>query len=194
MPPALREQGLRRAEITAPLGGLIAVFADDGLRRLDFADRAEAQNPLPREENGISRALRDELNRYFEGVAVDFRTPLAPIGTPFQQAVWRALRAIPHGETRCYAQVAAAIGRPTAVRAVAQANARNPISILVPCHRVIGADGSLTGYASGVEKKRFLLDLERGGAASVAKPTARSKPVGSGTATAGFDCDPGAEA
>ena len=87
--------------------------------------------------------------------------PLAPAGTPFQQRVWRALEAIPYGETRTYAQIAAAVGNPRAVRAVGGANHRNPLPVVIPCHRVIGADGSLTGYAGGLERKTLLLGLER---------------------------------
>ena len=92
-----------------------------------------------------------------------FSFPLAPDGgTPFQRQVWRALEAIPFGETRTYGQIAAAVGNPKAVRAVGQANHRNPIPIFIPCHRVVGADGTLTGYAGGLELKRSLLELERG--------------------------------
>ena len=105
-------------------------------------------------------ALRGALEAYFAGRAVDFDIPLAPAGTPFQQAVWQALRGIPYGATASYAEIARHIGRPRAVRAVGLANARNPIAIIVPCHRVIGADGTLTGYAGGLERKQALLELE----------------------------------
>ena len=133
----------------------------EGLLRLDFSD--DAPNPCPVDpRGGVLEQLGDELRRYFAGEPVDFQTPLAARGTPFQRRVWRALREIPYGQTRSYAELARAIGRPSACRAVAQANARNPISILVPCHRVIGSDGGLTGYASGLERKRRLLELERG--------------------------------
>jgi methylated-DNA-[protein]-cysteine S-methyltransferase len=101
-----------------------------------------------------------QLHAYFEGALTDFDLPLAPRGTPFQMTVWQELRNIGFGETISYAELARRIGRPKASRAVGHANARNPISIIVPCHRVIGADQSLTGYAGGLERKRTLLALE----------------------------------
>jgi methylated-DNA-[protein]-cysteine S-methyltransferase len=150
-----------RTTITTPLGVMVAQADDTALQRLDFVDEAKHASQDEAVDNLHITQLRGELDRYFAGEAVEFLTPLAPKGTAFQTMVWNALLAIPCGETRSYAQLATAIGRPTACRAVAQANARNPISILIPCHRVIGADGSLTGYASGVPRKRWLLDLER---------------------------------
>ncbi len=105
---------------------------------------------------------RDQLLEYLAGRRRDFDLPLDPEGTPFQKSVWEALRAIPWGTTRTYGQIAAAIGRPKAVRAVGQANNRNPIAIFIPCHRVVGADGALTGYAGGLDMKQKLLELERG--------------------------------
>jgi len=101
-----------------------------------------------------------QLRAYFDGKLTEFDLPLAPQGTEFQMRVWRELRNIPFGETVSYAELARRIGRPTASRAVGHSNARNPISIIVPCHRVIGADKSLTGYAGGLERKRMLLALE----------------------------------
>jgi methylated-DNA-[protein]-cysteine S-methyltransferase len=106
---------------------------------------------------------RRQLEEYFAGGRRDFSLTLAPAGTDFQQRVWSALRAIPYGETISYGELARRIGNPRAVRAVGLANGRNPISIIVPCHRVIGADGTLTGYGGGLERKRFLLALESGG-------------------------------
>jgi methylated-DNA-[protein]-cysteine S-methyltransferase len=103
-----------------------------------------------------------QLDAYFDGHLTKFDLPLAPMGTPFQHCVWSALRAIPFGETRSYGQLAKAIGKPSAMRAVGAANGRNPIAIVVPCHRVIGADGSLTGFGGGIERKKFLLSLEQG--------------------------------
>lgn len=108
---------------------------------------------------------RRELTEYFSGTRRQFTVKLAPSGTPFQQSVWAALRAIPAGETRSYAQLAAAIGNPEAARAVGRANATNPICVIIPCHRVIGTDGSLTGFAFGEEIKRQLLEHERATAA-----------------------------
>jgi methylated-DNA-[protein]-cysteine S-methyltransferase len=101
-----------------------------------------------------------ELREYFAGKRERFSLKLDPVGTEFQRSVWTALRTIPHGETRTYAQIARQIGRPKAVRAVGAANGRNPLSIIAPCHRVIGADGSLTGFAGGLPTKEFLLKLE----------------------------------
>jgi methylated-DNA-[protein]-cysteine S-methyltransferase len=105
---------------------------------------------------------RDQLDAYFAGERREFDLLLAPEGTPFRHEVWSALRAIPYGETRSYGELAAQLGRPRAARAVGLANGRNPIAIVVPCHRVIGSDRSLTGYAAGVERKRQLLELESG--------------------------------
>ena len=106
------------------------------------------------------RALRDQLDEYLRGERTAFDLELRPAGTPFQQSVWRALLDIPFGETRSYADLAGRIGRPTAVRAVARANALNPIPILIPCHRAIGKNGSRTGYGGGLPRKRALLELE----------------------------------
>jgi methylated-DNA-[protein]-cysteine S-methyltransferase len=103
---------------------------------------------------------REQLRAYFDGGLAEFDLPLAPSGTAFQLTVWQALRGIPYGETISYAELARRIGRPQASRAVGHSNARNPISIIVPCHRVIGADKSLTGYAGGLERKRMLLEHE----------------------------------
>jgi methylated-DNA-[protein]-cysteine S-methyltransferase len=104
--------------------------------------------------------VKEQMRTYFEGRLTNFDLPLAPQGTEFQLGVWRELRGIPYGETISYAELARRIGRPQASRAVGHANARNPISIIVPCHRVIGADKSLTGYAGGLERKRMLLTHE----------------------------------
>jgi methylated-DNA-[protein]-cysteine S-methyltransferase len=104
--------------------------------------------------------VKAQLRAYFEGPLTEFDLPLAPQGTEFQLRVWQELRGIPYGETISYAELARRIGRPQASRAVGHANARNPISIIVPCHRVIGADNSLTGYAGGLERKRMLLAHE----------------------------------
>ncbi len=112
---------------------------------------------------GPLRSARRELEEYFGGERREFSVALAPAGTPFQVRVWQALRAIPYGETISYLVLAQRVGSPRASRAVGQANGHNPISIIVPCHRVIAADGSLGGYGGGLERKRFLLALESGG-------------------------------
>ena len=114
------------------------------------------------EETPLLRAAREELLAYIAGERRDFDLPLAPAGTEFQRAVWEALRAIPYGQTRTYGEIAAAIGRPRAVRAVGQANHVNPLPIFLPCHRVGGKNGALTGYAGGLDLTRALLALESG--------------------------------
>jgi len=116
-------------------------------------------------------AVRDQLAEYFGGDRQHFDVPLILVGTPFQRRVWRELDRIPFGTTITYAQLAQRIGRPTASRAVGRANGRNPISIIVPCHRVIGADAGLTGYGGGIERKRWLLDFE----ARAAQPAVRRR-------------------
>lgn len=103
---------------------------------------------------------REQLLEYLEGRRQEFDLPLAPEGTEFQRQVWQALRQIPYGQTRSYGWLAQQVGRPQAARAAGQANGRNPISILIPCHRVVGAQGALTGYAGGLERKKMLLELE----------------------------------
>lgn len=105
-------------------------------------------------------AVRKQLAEYFAGKRTEFDLPLAPVGTPFQMQAWQALREIPYGTTQSYAQQAARIGNPNACRAIGLANGRNPISIIVPCHRVIGSSGALTGYGGGIAAKRWLLDHE----------------------------------
>jgi methylated-DNA-[protein]-cysteine S-methyltransferase len=114
-----------------------------------------------RDERALA-PLRRELEEYFAGARREFDVELAPSGTPFQLEVWRALRAIPYGETASYGEIAAAVGQPGAARAVGGANNRNPIAIVIPCHRVIGASGSLTGYGGGLPRKQRLLALEAG--------------------------------
>ena len=113
----------------------------------------------PRVQTGFDAAIA-QLDEYFTGARREFTLPLALHGTPFQLRVWELLRAIPYGETRSYSDLSHQLGNPAAIRALATANGRNPVSIIVPCHRVIGADGSLVGYAGGLERKRFLLELE----------------------------------
>lgn len=152
------------AEITSiasPLGPLIATASRRGLTRLRFADRepaAAGTAPLP---PALHDALTAQLDAYFAGELLAFDLPLDLGGTPFQRAVWDALLAIPAGETATYAELARAVGRPAAVRAVGAAVGRTPVAIVVPCHRAVGSDGSLTGYAGGLERKRALLALER---------------------------------
>jgi methylated-DNA-[protein]-cysteine S-methyltransferase len=147
----------------SPIGPLTLVHEDGVLAGLYMDGHRPAPRPDTlgiRVDAGFESEL-EQLGAYFAGQRMDFGLALAPAGTPFQRRAWSALRAIPYGATRSYSEIAAAIGAPSAVRAVASANARNPLSIVVPCHRVVGRDGSLTGYAGGLGRKRFLLDLER---------------------------------
>jgi len=119
--------------------------------------------PLVPGEHPHLAKVRTEIAEYFAGTRREFTGPLAPAGTPFQERVWSALRRIPYGETWSYEALAEAIDQPTAMRAVAAANGMNRLAILIPCHRVIGKDGSLTGYGGGLWRKRLLLELERSG-------------------------------
>ncbi len=159
--------------LPSPLGPLIAAASDAGVCLLEFADR----RGLPGQAKSLSRwldatvvpgsnehleELAAELDEYFAGCRRVFDVPLDLKGPPFHLAVWRGLCQIPHGETRSYAELARSLGRPTALRAVAQANGKNRVAILVPCHRVIGSDGRLTGYGGGLWRKQRLLDLEAG--------------------------------
>jgi len=150
----------------SPVGRLRLIAADEGLTGLYFPDHRHVRNGEGRdvERHPVLDQARRELAEYFAGKRREFQTPLAPLairgGTEFQHAVWAALCQIPHGETRSYGDIARSIGRPSAVRAVGAANGLNPISIFVPCHRVIGGSGSLTGYGGGLDAKRSLLALE----------------------------------
>jgi methylated-DNA-[protein]-cysteine S-methyltransferase len=145
----------------SPIGTLTLVKSDGVLSGLYMGDPG-----LPREElgplagSGFEEVVA-QLSEYFERRRTVFTVPIAPEGTTFQQRVWTELQTIPYGETRSYSQLADAIGRRTAMRAVGAANGRNPISIIVPCHRVIGSNGTLVGYGGGLERKRFLLELEQ---------------------------------
>ncbi len=144
------------------LGTLVLVNADgvlSGIYMPEHKHGPKSEALGTRVRSGFEQAV-SELREYFDQKRTAFTFPLAPEGTDFQQRVWKQLRNIPYGETRTYAQLADAIGNRAAIRAVGLANGRNPLSIVVPCHRVIGSDGSLTGYAGGLDRKRFLLELE----------------------------------
>ncbi|MDO5692680.1 MAG: methylated-DNA--[protein]-cysteine S-methyltransferase [Pseudomonadota bacterium] len=157
-----------------PLGDMVALFTPRGLSLLEFSRDTKGLDREWRDverhagahaqvdEDRRTRALGEQIDAYFKGKLKAFDVPLDLVGTPFQQSVWRALLTIPYGQTRSYAQQAATIGRPTAVRAVAAANGQNKVSIIVPCHRVIGSSGQLTGYGGGLPRKEWLLALERG--------------------------------
>jgi methylated-DNA-[protein]-cysteine S-methyltransferase len=157
-------------EMESPIGLLRLCGTDKGLSGLFMVNHRHG--PEPGEEQGWQRddalfvTAREQLADYFAGRRKDFDLAIdrdALGGTAFQRRVWLELENIPYGETISYAELARRIGNPAAVRAVGLANGRNPLSIIVPCHRVIGADGTLTGYGGGLERKRWLLDLERGG-------------------------------
>ncbi len=147
----------------SPVGELLLVSDGDALTGLYMLPDHRHAPPIQvhgRRDPAPLRTAAAQLDAYFAGELTEFELPLAPRGTPFQCTVWDALRAIPYGQTTSYRDVASTIGRPTATRAVGAANGRNPISIVVPCHRVIGAGGALTGYGGGLERKRHLLALE----------------------------------
>jgi len=152
----------RWAEIDTPVGPLLVAGDDAGLRLIHFQAGRRRLPPDPawqRDAPGF-RELARQLAEYFAGERRAFDLVLAPDGTPFQLETWRALSAIPYGRTISYAELARRVGRPAAVRAVGAANGRNPLPIVVPCHRVIGSDGSLTGFGGGLAVKRALLELE----------------------------------
>jgi len=153
--------------LSTPIGELMLTADDDGaLTAVHLPGRHPSARGLQRDDALLEPARR-QLTEYFAGERTAFDLPLRPAGAPFQLRVWEALRRIPYGETASYGEIARELGHPTAARAVGAANGRNPIAIVVPCHRVIGANGSLTGYAGGLECKRALLDLEVGRAALV---------------------------
>lgn len=150
--------------VESPVGPLMLHAAADGVTglSLDGARMARARVDGTRDAAAHLDALASQLDEYFDGSRTEFDVPLALDGSSFQREVWHALRAIPYGETVSYGELATRIGRPGAQRAVGLANGQNPVAIVVPCHRVIGADGSLTGYGGGLERKRYLLALEAG--------------------------------
>jgi O-6-methylguanine DNA methyltransferase len=169
---------LRYTLFSSPIGGLFLAASQKGLVALEFDARLPGQqtirpNPRNLREEGDSQktisfdecaaamcVYTEQLEEYFSGSRRDFTFPLDLRGTEFQRACWRALLTIPYGETRSYADIARAVGKPHAFRAVGMANNRNPIAIVIPCHRVIASDGSLCGYGGGLEIKRRLLELE----------------------------------
>ncbi len=154
--------------IDSPVGPLTLVATDTGLRavlwdvdgeseRVRFGGDRATDSP----DHPFLVAAAEQLGEYFAGSRQDFDLPLDPVGTDFQRSAWQALRTIPYGQTVSYGEQARRIGHPKAVRAIGAANGRNPISIVVPCHRVVGSDGSLTGFAAGTDIKAWLLDHER---------------------------------
>lgn len=171
----LSMETLHSTTVSSPVGPLFLAASQKGLVALEFDKRLPGQQtirPNPRDLRAESNMLRfeespgalsvyvDELGEYFSGQRREFSFPLDLRGTEFQLACWRALLAIPFGETRTYADIARAVGRPQGFRAVGMANNRNPVAIVVPCHRVIASDGTLCGYGGGLDTKRLLLELE----------------------------------
>ncbi len=171
--PAMTSSEIAFTTCTTPHGEMIAAASARGVCRLlppgeglehlyAWAERhAPGTGLIPRPDADFG--LQGQLDAYFAGDLRDFDVPLDLRGTPFQLAVWHEVRTIPYGETRSYAEVARAVGRPAAWRAVGAANAINPVCLVIPCHRVIGADGQLKGYAGGILSRRLLLGIERGG-------------------------------
>ncbi len=147
--------------VSSPVGELVLLASDQGLSGLYFGHRIDrARLPTGGATQPILKAAAAQLGEYFAGKRERFELALDPAGTEFQRAVWQQLRRIPYGETASYRDIAERLGNPGAVRAVGMANGANPISIIVPCHRVIGADGSLTGFGGGLDIKRQLLEHE----------------------------------
>lgn len=144
--------------LETPIGTMIAVCDATGILSLDFTN----EKPIgTSSDHPLLLRLEEELHAYFEGTRRTFTLPLTPQGTPFQKKVWQTLLSIPYGNTISYAEEAKIFGNPKALRAVASANGRNPIAILIPCHRVIATGGGIGGYSGGIEKKEFLLALEK---------------------------------
>jgi AraC family transcriptional regulator of adaptative response/methylated-DNA-[protein]-cysteine methyltransferase len=162
---------LKKSLIETPLGPMVAIADEKVLYLLDFTDRHDFEGEIKRFlgkvgssiSEGITppiQAIQTELDLYFKGTLQRFTTPISLTGTPFQQQVWKTLQDIPYGNTYSYAELADSIGRPTAHRAVARANATNQLAIIVPCHRVIRTGGTLGGYAGGLARKEWLLSHE----------------------------------
>lgn len=159
--------GLRRTTLASPVGPLVLVASDRALRAVLWPDERAGRVPLPATiaedpDHQVLAATADQLTDWFANRRDGFDLPLDPAGTPFQRSVWDVLRTIAHGHTATYAEVAEAIGDRGKARAVGAAVGRNPISIVIPCHRVVGSGGALTGFAGGVTVKRHLLDHESG--------------------------------
>ncbi len=153
---------MHRAQVDSPIGPILIAGDDDAITMLGRVGPGIADDDrIPVHRVAHIKEAAQQLDAYWAGELRDFDLPLAPTGTPFQQKVWAALRTIPYGATASYGEIARMIGAPTASRAVGAANGRNPIAIVVPCHRVIGANGKLTGYAGGLDMKERLLAHER---------------------------------
>lgn len=159
------------AKIETPIGNMVAYSTKQGMCLLEFEERKELADEIKMLPLMFNTALKEgsnphidqlktQLTEYFLGARTQFTAPLEIKGTPFQQSVWQALQKIPYGETKSYKEQARILGKPEAIRAVGTANGRNKIAILIPCHRVLGSNGALTGYAGGLWRKEYLLKLE----------------------------------
>ncbi len=152
-------------EVDTPLGSLLLVAHESALVAAYFDGQkyhpGQPSQWLDGTSHPVLQAARAQLQQYFDGQRLDFELPLAPQGTPFQQQIWAGLQTIPYGTTLSYKGLAQQLHRPSAVRALAAANGRNPLSVIVPCHRVVGSNGQLTGYAGGLWRKEALLALEK---------------------------------
>jgi methylated-DNA-[protein]-cysteine S-methyltransferase len=151
---------MRWTTIDTPLGPLLAIADADGRLTGLWFDREPAAGW--NRDDAAFESVREQMAAYFAGDLREFAVPLAPAGTPWQREVWDALPSVPYGTTLSYGELARRLGRPAAARAVGAANGRNPISVIVPCHRLVGASGALTGYGGGLDRKRALLRLESG--------------------------------
>ena len=166
---AIHKACTAQATIATPLGPMLLARTAKGLAGVWFEGQKHHPEPLSapsRPDDELLRRTADQLHAYFAGEREHFDVPLDLHGTPFQRSVWQALLAIPAGGTQSYGEIAKALGTASAVRAVGGAVGRNPVSVIVPCHRVVGGDGSLTGYAGGVDRKLALLRIERAPAAA----------------------------
>jgi methylated-DNA-[protein]-cysteine S-methyltransferase len=151
--------------VESPIGDLLLMgdgSALTGLHMHAAGEGAAAADPAWEHDPGAFAEVEAQLRAYFDGERTEFDLELAPSGTDFQLDVWRALVEVPYGETASYGEIARRVGRPTGFRAVGAANGQNPIAVIIPCHRIIGSGGSLTGYGGGLDRKRLLLDLEAG--------------------------------
>ena len=173
-PPSKSEnrEALKASWIDAPLGPMLALADDEAIYLLEFVNRRGVEKEIERLRKKTklpiifgkpnpAKQIEAELEGYFSGKIREFKTPLLLIGSPFQKRVWEELQKIPSGETRSYAEIAAAIGKPSASRAVGLANGANQIAIAIPCHRVINSNGDLGGYGGGVKRKEWLLKHEK---------------------------------
>lgn len=157
---------MKLRHLDTPIGVLTLVASHAGLTHVLFEGQEPVDVGLPADlpevdDDPVLEAAAGQLSEYFDGDREIFDVPLALDGTEFQESAWRALATVPYGETRTYGEQAEAIGRPGAFRAVGAANGRNPIPVILPCHRIVGANGDLTGFAGGIDTKRRLLDLEQ---------------------------------